>query len=99
MLTSGTTGLPKAAAMTHFRWYKAGIGFGHMALRLKQQDTLYNTLPLYHNTALSIALSAVVMSGSSMALSERFSASGFWQDIKDFQASVLFMWEKCAGTY
>lgn len=96
VLTSGTTGLPKAAAMTHFRWYKAGIGFGHMALRLKQQDTLYNTLPLYHNTALSIALSAVVMSGSSLALSERFSTSGFWQDIKDFQASVfVYVGEMC----
>ncbi|MDN7138579.1 long-chain-acyl-CoA synthetase [Pseudidiomarina sp. 1ASP75-14] len=96
VLTSGTAGLPKAAAMTHLRWYKAGIGFGSMAMGLKTDDTLYNSLPLYHNTALSIALSSVILNGSSLALSDRFSASQFWGEIKRFNATCfVYVGELC----
>ncbi len=96
MLTSGTTGLPKAAAMTHLRWYKAGIAFGRMSLTLGKNDTLYNCLPLYHNTALSIAVSSVIMTGSSLALAERFSASQFWSEIKNYGATCfVYVGELC----
>ncbi len=96
VLTSGTTGLPKAAAMTHLRWFKAGIGFGRMSIGLKANDTLYNCLPLHHNTALSIALSSVIMTGSSLALVEKFSASNFWNDIKRFHATCfVYVGELC----
>ncbi len=96
MMTSGTTGLPKAAAMTHLRWYKAGIAFGRMSLSLGKRDTLYNCLPLYHNTALSIAVSSVVMTHSSLALAERFSASQFWSDVREFGATCfVYVGELC----
>lgn len=96
VLTSGTTGLPKAAAMTHLRWYKAGIGFGRMAIGLTPKDTVYNTLPLYHNTALSIALSSVIMTGCTLALAEKFSATLFWSEIRRFNATCfVYVGELC----
>ncbi|MFC0445035.1 long-chain-acyl-CoA synthetase [Pseudidiomarina halophila] len=96
VLTSGTTGLPKAAAMTHLRWYKAGIGFGRMAIGLKPEDTVYNTLPLYHNTALSIALSSVIMTGCTLALAEKFSATQFWSEVRRFNATCfVYVGELC----
>lgn len=96
VLTSGTTGLPKAAAMTHLRWYKAGVGFGRMTLALTERDTLYSTLPLSHNTALSIALSATVITGSCLAIAERFSASLFWQEVQHFNATCfVYVGELC----
>lgn len=97
VMTSGTTGLPKAAAMTHLRWYKAGIAFGRMALNLKQRkDTMYCALPMYHNTALSIALSASIMTGSTLALAPRFSASHFWQDCQRHRATTfVYVGELC----
>lgn len=96
VFTSGTTGLPKAAPMTHLRWVKAGIGFGQMAVGLKPQDRLYCCSPLYHNTALSIALSSVVMTHSCLLLGRRFSASQFWQQMCELQATAfVYIGEMC----
>ena len=63
IFTSGTTGMPKASVMTHYRWLRALAGFGGLGMRLNSNDTLYCCLPLYHNNALTVALSAVLNSG------------------------------------
>ena len=52
IFTSGTTGMPKASVMTHYRWLRALAGFGGLGMRLTSNDTLYCCLPLYHNNAL-----------------------------------------------
>ena len=57
IFTSGTTGMPKASVMTHYRWLRALAGFGGLGMRLTSNDTLYCCLPLYHNNALTVALS------------------------------------------
>lgn len=96
VFTSGTTGLPKSAAMTYLRWYKAGIGFGRMALRLRGNDVHYCCLPLYHNTALSASLSTVIATASTLALAKRFRVSQFWQDIRQHGAtSFVYIGELC----
>ena len=43
--------------MTHKRWLAALAAFGGLGLRLKGSDTLYSCLPLYHNNALTVAMS------------------------------------------
>ena len=45
IFTSGTTGMPKAAVMTHLRWLKSGYGIGQMAMRLQADDVFYCPLP------------------------------------------------------
>ena len=49
--------------MTHYRWLRALAGFGGLGMRLNSNDTLYCCLPLYHNNALTVALSAVLNGG------------------------------------
>ncbi|WP_436868913.1 long-chain-acyl-CoA synthetase [Acinetobacter courvalinii] len=96
IFTSGTTGLPKAASMTHYRWYKAGIAMGLMSMRLKSKDVMYCPLPLYHNNALTVALSSVINSGSALALSRKFSSTHFWEDIRKFEATCfIYVGELC----
>lgn len=89
VFTSGTTGLPKAAVMTHLRWLRCGYGIGQAAMRLADDDVVYCPLPLHHNSALTLAWSAVLTSGAALALARRFSASGFWRDVRDTRATAL----------
>ncbi|OBG27893.1 long-chain-acyl-CoA synthetase FadD6 [Mycobacterium sp. 852002-51057_SCH5723018] len=96
IFTSGTTGFPKASVMTHLRWLKALAAFGGIGLRLKSSDTLYCCLPLYHNNALTVALSSVINSGATLALGKSFSASKFWDEVIANDATAfIYIGEIC----
>ena len=96
IFTSGTTGFPKASVMTHLRWLKALAAFGGLGLRLKGSDTLYCCLPLYHNNALTVALSSVITSGATLALGKSFSASKFWDEVIASRATAfIYIGEIC----
>jgi fatty-acyl-CoA synthase len=96
IFTSGTTGFPKASVMTHRRWLSALAGFGGLGLRLRTDDTLYSCLPLYHNNALTVAVSSVVASGATLALGKSFSASRFWDEVIDSRATAfIYIGELC----
>ena len=96
IFTSGTTGMPKASLMTHFRWLKSMSGLGLMGVRLRPSDTLYCCLPLYHNNALTVSLSSVLASGATLAIGRQFSASRFWDDIALNKATAFtYIGELC----
>ncbi|MBA8924839.1 fatty-acyl-CoA synthase [Kutzneria viridogrisea] len=96
IFTSGTTGLPKASTMSHFRWLKGMTGLGRLGVRLNGQDTLYCCLPLYHNNALTVSLSSVLAAGACMALGRSFSASRFWDDVVGMRATAFcYIGELC----
>lgn len=96
IFTSGTTGFPKASVMTHLRWLKALAAFGGIGLRLRSSDTLYCCLPLYHNNALTVALSSVINSGATLALGKSFSASKFWDEVIANDATAfIYIGEVC----
>ena len=97
IFTSGTTGMPKASVMTHYRWLRALAGFGGLGMRLTSNDTLYCCLPLYHNNALTVALSSVLNSGATLALGKSFSASKFWDEVIRYRATAfIYIGEICA---
>ncbi|HEY5858090.1 MAG TPA: long-chain-acyl-CoA synthetase, partial [Aldersonia sp.] len=96
IFTSGTTGLPKASVMTHYRWLKGMSGFGRLGARLHPGDTLYCCLPLYHNNAVTVALSAVLGGGATFALGAKFSASRFWDEVRAADATAfIYIGELC----
>ncbi|WP_109528501.1 MULTISPECIES: long-chain-acyl-CoA synthetase [Nocardia] len=96
IFTSGTTGLPKASVMTHQRWTKSMAGLGGLGIRLRGSDTMYCCLPLYHNNALTVALSSVLAGGATYALGRKFSAGGFWDEIvRERATAFIYIGELC----
>lgn len=88
--------MPKASVMTHYRWHRCMLGMGMLGLRLRKDDVLYCALPLYHNNAMTVSLGAVIGAGACLALARKFSASGFWQDIRRNGAtSFSYIGELC----
>jgi acyl-CoA synthetase (AMP-forming)/AMP-acid ligase II len=96
IFTSGTTGLPKASVMSHYRWLAGMAGVGQMSLRLRDTDIFYCCLPLYHNNALTVSWGAALGAGCTLALSRKFSASRFWDEIRHYNATAFcYIGELC----
>jgi fatty-acyl-CoA synthase len=87
--TAGTTGLPKAARVTHYRWYGAGLGFGFYCWEITRNDVIYCALPLYHSNGALIAFASAMVNGAALAVSRRFSASRFWEDVARQRATAF----------
>jgi fatty-acyl-CoA synthase len=80
IFTSGTTGLPKAARITHMRAQLYMRGFAG-STGAGPDDKIYVTLPFYHATGGLCGAGAALLNGGSVVLRKHFSASRFWSDI------------------
>lgn len=79
--TSGTTGLPKAARLSHMRWLGVGDGMSAVA-GYGPDDVLACVLPLYHGAGGMVVISCALTQGASVWLARRFSASRFWDEVR-----------------
>ena len=93
--TSGTTGLPKAANINHYRLMLACLGFA-AAMKTRASDRMYDCLPMYHITGGVIATGAMLVSGGSVVIREKFSAREFWDDIVRWDCTLFqYIGELC----
>jgi malonyl-CoA/methylmalonyl-CoA synthetase len=74
--TSGTTGNPKGAMLTHGN-LAAGLSALEQAWGLSAQDRLASALPLFHVHGLVAGLFGILAAGGSLDLQARFEASSF----------------------
>lgn len=96
IFTSGTTGLPKASVMSHYRWHKSMAGMGLASLRLSNDDVMYLSLPLYHNNALTVAMAGILGAGGCLAIGRKFSVTRFWDEARQYQATTFcYIGELC----
>lgn len=96
IFTSGTTGLPKAAVLSHRRYLMSAGLAGIAGLRLTPTDRIYLCLPLYHGTGLMIGVGSSLGTGASMFLRRKFSASAFLREIREYQcSSLVYIGELC----
>ena len=95
MFTSGTTGLPKAAKVTHVRAqnYMRGLGAGAKA---SSKDRMMLVLPLYHATGGLGGMGAAFSNGGACIIRPKFSASTFWDEAVSQGATMItYVGELC----
>lgn len=88
MYTSGTTGPPKGVMVTHRTYVCCGQGYTYWA-SITDQDRLFTCLPLYHANAQYYSTMGSLAAGASLILVNRFSASRFWGQIRQYDATVF----------
>ncbi|XP_063720782.1 long-chain fatty acid transport protein 4-like isoform X1 [Symsagittifera roscoffensis] len=99
IFTSGTTGLPKAANLKNSRIISIGISFNEV-LKTTCEDIIWSPLPLYHSNAGLLGVTQVLTRGCCMAFRSKFSASSFWKDIKESEATMfIYLGEICRYIY
>ncbi|KAF6723431.1 Long-chain fatty acid transport protein 6 [Oryzias melastigma] len=94
IFTSGTTGLPKAAVITHLQSLKAASGF--WAFGATESDVIYTALPLYHSAASLVGIGGTIELGATCVLKKKFSASQFWPDCRNHGVTIFqYIGELC----
>ena len=95
MFTSGTTGMPKAAKVTHVRClnYMRGMGAGAKA---GPTDRMMMVLPMYHATGGLVGVGAALTYGGAVIVRPKFSATKFWDECVEHDATLFtYVGELC----
>jgi fatty-acyl-CoA synthase len=95
IFTSGTTGLPKAAIVTHRKVMNWSLWFSGLT-NAGPKDRMYNCLPMYHSVGGVVAVWSVLLAGGCVVLRARFSASSFWDDVATSRCTMFqYIGELC----
>lgn len=86
MYTSGTTGRSKGAMVPHA--HALACARDSLDFLDRWGKTTYCPLPLFHAAGLWDGVFAALLSGSPIAIVDKFSASRFWDDVRRFDAQV-----------
>ncbi len=86
LFTSGTSAAPKAVRCTQRRLLTTGNRMA-MMLELGPEDVGYASMPLFHTNSLMSGLAPALVSGASLSVARRFSASRFLSDVRYYGAT------------
>jgi crotonobetaine/carnitine-CoA ligase len=89
LYTSGTTGVSKGVASPHAHCFWWGANSADI-LGVGEGDVLWTALPLFHINALNTFYQAL-LTGATLVLASRFSASGFWPAVAEADATVSYL--------
>jgi crotonobetaine/carnitine-CoA ligase len=90
LYTSGTTGPSKGVicAHSHLQWISE---IGARRVGLTTDDNFYVCMPLFHVAALWYCVGACFWAGATVVLTDRFSASNYWRDIRATRSTVTMI--------
>ncbi|XP_014205068.1 long-chain fatty acid transport protein 4-like [Copidosoma floridanum] len=93
--TSGTTGLPKAAQFPNSRYLLVQTATYHM-LGLRNNDIVYNPIPLYHMSGGIVGTVCALTKGIPSVLRTKFSVSAYWTDCIKYNCTITqYIGEMC----
>jgi len=88
LYTSGTTGQPKGAMLTHTNIYSNARDIADY-LGYSPDDRVVATLPVFHVFALSVVVNAPLLTGATVLLAPRFSPTEIFKIVKEQKATVF----------
>lgn len=88
LYTSGTTGRSKACVLSH-RYFTSQARIAIRDFGLRDDDVLYCPFPLFHADATALTTVPALLLGATAAIGRRFSASGFWTEVRETGATVF----------
>lgn len=88
LYTSGTTGKPKGAMLTHRNLYSNAKDVSDY-LKINEDDHVVTTLPMFHVFCMTVALNAPLMSGGTLLIVPKFSPKEVFRLIKKYEATVF----------
>ncbi len=86
--TSGTTGNPKGVMVTHRMYAAAGQGFKYWT-QATSDDRFFTCLPFYHANIQYYSTMGALVTGATLVIVDRFSASRFWGQVREARATVV----------
>src|SRR5579872_7505681 len=86
VFTSGTSAAPKAVRCTQRRLLTTGNRMA-ILLGVGSDDVGYVSMPLFHSNSLMVGLAPALVTGASVGLARRFSASRFLDDVRRYGAT------------
>jgi carnitine-CoA ligase len=81
--TSGTTGPSKGVLRSAGATLAFSIGRAEY-IGYEPEDVIYTSLPLFHGNAMQAASIPALLADATLALSRRFSARAFWDDVRRY---------------
>lgn len=88
VLTSGTSGAPKAVICSQRRMLQTGERMRQL-LGVTRDDVGYISMPLFHSNSLMVGLMPALVAGASVGLARRFTASGWLHDVRRYGATYF----------
>jgi crotonobetaine/carnitine-CoA ligase len=88
LFTSGTTGRSKACVLSH-RYFLTQATILVRDFELRHDDVLYCPFPLFHADATALTTVPALLLGATAAIGRRFSASRFWDEVREHGATVF----------
>lgn len=88
LYTSGTTGKPKGAMLTHKNLYSNARDVG-IYLHMNEDDRVITTLPMFHVFCLTVCLNAPLLSGATILIDPKFSPKEIFRLVKKYEATVF----------
>ncbi len=88
LYTSGTTGKPKGAMLTHRNLYSNANDVAEY-LKINSDDRVITTLPMFHVFCLTVVLNAPLMAGGTLLIAPKFSPKDIFAIAKNHEATVF----------
>ncbi len=88
MFTSGTTSRPKGVMLTHANFAFSGH-YVMWELGMKSEDRYLSAMSASHINLQLSALLPTLTSGACLVLLRRYSATTFWRDVRETQATLI----------